>query len=119
MKYESGIQDFYTLRKQCLDSGKLFEDPEFPATNKSLFYSAQTEPAHYEWKRPKDICGGKTQPKFSIESFSRFDVVQGELGDCWFLAAIANLTENEQLLSRVICKDNSFDENYAGIFHFR
>ena len=111
----TNIQDFYKIQQQCLESGNLFEDPEFPATNDSLFHS-HTSDARFEWLRPKEIC---KDPKFFVDGYSRFDVRQGDLGDCWLLAATANLTLNPKVFFRVVCEDNSLEENYAGIFHFR
>jgi len=35
------------------------------------------------------------------------------------LAATANLTQESNLFFRVIPAEQSFEENYAGIFHFR
>ncbi|KAL7037834.1 hypothetical protein ACKWTF_009373 [Chironomus riparius] len=109
------VQDFYALRQQHINSGKLFEDPEFPAADKSLFYSRQSTIKRYKWLRPFEIC---EHPRFFVEGFSRFDARQGELGDCWFLAAAASLTLNPKLFSRVVYNDNSFVKDYCGIFHF-
>jgi calpain len=59
-------------------------------------------------------------PQFFVEGASRFDVNQGELGDCWLMAAIANLTLNKSCFQRVVPHDQNFsDGSYAGIFHFR
>lgn len=55
-------------------------------------------------------------PQLIYEGQSRFDVVQGELGDCWLLAAAANLTLRDELFYRVVPPDQSFTENYAGGF---
>uniref|UniRef100_A0A8D1MHQ7 Calpain catalytic domain-containing protein n=1 Tax=Sus scrofa TaxID=9823 RepID=A0A8D1MHQ7_PIG len=113
-------QDFETLRQQCLDSGVLFKDPEFPACPSALGYkdlgphSPQTQ--GIVWKRPTELC---PSPQFIVGGATRTDVCQGALGDCWLLAAIASLTLNEELLYRVVLPDQNFQENYAGIFHFQ
>ncbi|KAK0170184.1 hypothetical protein PV328_010777 [Microctonus aethiopoides] len=109
------IQDFNTLRQECLSRGELFEDPEFPAVDSSLFFSKRPD-RYIEWKRPMEIA---QDPQLFVEGFSRFDVQQGELGDCWLLAAVANLTMYPNLFFQVVPEDQSFEENYAGIFHFR
>ncbi|CAH1119743.1 unnamed protein product [Phaedon cochleariae] len=108
-------EDFYKLRDQCLQNGTLYEDPDFPAVDSSLFYSQRPD-RYYEWKRPAEIVN---DPQFFVEGYSRFDVQQGELGDCWLLAAAANLTLYRRLFFQIVPDDQDFDDKYAGIFHFR
>ncbi|XP_037806995.1 calpain-A isoform X2 [Lucilia sericata] len=111
---QTEVQDFETIRRQCLENGSLFEDPLFTASNESLMFSRRPD-RHIEWLRPHEIVD---DPQFFVEGYSRFDVQQGELGDCWLLAATANLTQDSNLFFRVVPPDQSFDESYAGVFHF-
>ncbi|XP_004917296.1 calpain-3 isoform X2 [Xenopus tropicalis] len=106
---------FEELRKKCLQRNFHFQDREFPPDESSLFYS-QSFPIKFEWKRPPEIC---ENPQFILGGANRTDICQGDLGDCWFLAAIACLTLNEKVLFRVIPPDQNFTDNYAGIFHFQ
>ncbi|KAK1338973.1 hypothetical protein QTO34_019642 [Cnephaeus nilssonii] len=137
-------QDFVTLQQRCLAQKCLFEDHVFPAGVQALGspeLSQKTEVKAIAWKRPKEIC---ENPRFIIGGANRTDICQGELGQVWrqdsehhlncalrrsgaacregtagFSAAIACLTLHEHLLFRVIPHDQSFIENYAGIFHFQ
>ncbi|XP_041959551.1 calpain-9 [Alosa sapidissima] len=108
-------RSFEEIRQDCLRRKVLFEDPDFPAVDSSLFYS-QSVPINFEWKRPKELC---KNPKFILDGASRTDICQGQLGDCWLLAAIASLTLCEETLARVVPHDQDFDHGYAGIFHFQ
>uniref|UniRef100_A0A8C5KE21 Calpain-3 n=1 Tax=Jaculus jaculus TaxID=51337 RepID=A0A8C5KE21_JACJA len=117
LKFEG--QDFVLLKQRCLAQKCLFEDRVFPAGTQALGSHELSQKAKMKaitWKRPKEIC---ENPRFIIGGANRTDICQGDLGDCWFLAAIACLTLNERLLFRVIPHDQSFTENYAGIFHFQ
>ncbi|XP_026146903.1 calpain-3b isoform X2 [Carassius auratus] len=109
------LKDFQELRDKYVLKKVLFEDPLFPAQDSSLFYSEKF-PLKLEWKRPSDIC---SNPQFILGGANRTDICQGDLGDCWLLAAIACLTLNDVVLKRVVPHDQSFIENYAGIFHFQ
>ena len=114
--FEVAPQDFGLLYAECRDNNKLFEDPTFPA-NDSSFYLNGRGSRKFKWLRPSEIV---SDPKFFSDGKSRFDVCQGEIGNCWFLAAVANLTMSPRQFDRVVPPEQSFAEgSYAGIFHFR
>ncbi|KAM4693240.1 calpain-8 isoform 2-T2 [Discoglossus pictus] len=113
-------QDYETLKAQCLASKTLFKDENFPAVPTALGYrdlapnSAKTR--GIVWKRPSEIC---STPHFIVDGATRGDICQGALGDCWLLAAIASLTLDQNILAQVLPENQSFEKDYAGIFHFR
>ncbi len=39
-------------------------------------------------------------------------------GDCWLLAAVANLSLYEDLMEQVVPSDQDFDAGYCGLFRF-
>ena len=104
------------------DNNILFTDRHFPI-NKALGY----DDPKVKWLRPHEIC---SDPKFfsgGLEKASQFDVVQGELGDCWFLSAVAVVSMRPELLDKVVenLTEQSFDKNhedpdrrYTGQFNF-
>lgn len=51
LRTRGSVQDFNQLRQECLSGGHLFEDPEFPASDSSLYYSKRPD-RYIEWKRP-------------------------------------------------------------------
>uniref|UniRef100_A0A3B3X1H5 Uncharacterized protein n=1 Tax=Poecilia mexicana TaxID=48701 RepID=A0A3B3X1H5_9TELE len=114
-------QQYSTLKRQCLQSGLLFEDPRFPATDDSLFHQGNRI-GRVVWKRPQELC---EDPHLFVDGISAHDLHQGQLGNCWFVAACSSLASRESLWQKVIpdWKEQEWDtekpDSYAGIFHFR
>ncbi|XP_026525257.1 calpain-9 [Notechis scutatus] len=111
----SSGQTYQELKLECQQKGTLFEDCDFLANDSSLFYNDKP-PIPFVWKRPGEIV---KDPQFILGGATRTDICQGDLGDCWLLAAIASLTLNEKVLARVIPQNQDFGPDYAGIFHFQ
>ncbi|XP_046746435.1 calpain-A-like [Diprion similis] len=112
-------QVFLNLKQECLSEQVLFEDPKFPAADSSLFPSGIPTgkfSGNVVWKRPKEIV---SNPQFFVDGVSRFDAKQRDFSDCWVIAALSSLAMRPKLLYKVVPKDQSFQEDYAGIFHFR
>ncbi|XP_009331962.1 PREDICTED: calpain-13 [Pygoscelis adeliae] len=111
-------QDFNRLRALCLSQGLLFEDATFPAHVSSIGPNLLPEDKlrRIQWKRPTEL---QRNPYLIMDGVSRFDIMQGEIGDCWMLAALGSVTLQKQFLENVLPKDQGFQDDYAGIFHFR
>uniref|UniRef100_A0A8C2FXF7 Calpain 1, (mu/I) large subunit b n=1 Tax=Cyprinus carpio TaxID=7962 RepID=A0A8C2FXF7_CYPCA len=113
-------QDYEELKRECLESSKLFEDPCFPTVPQSLGFKElapnSSKTRGVQWIRPTELSNN---PQFIVGGATRTDICQGALGDCWLLAAIASLTLNDRLLHRVVPHGQSFTDEYAGIFHFQ
>ncbi|KAJ3662394.1 hypothetical protein Zmor_006745 [Zophobas morio] len=105
-------QNYLKLRRSHVQNKTLFSDENFAPKNIAMTKIK----GEVVWKRPFEIV---ENPQFIIDGATRFDIDQGQLGDCWFLAATANLTTNEKLFCMVVPNDQNFSQDYAGIFHFR
>ncbi|KAK2189237.1 hypothetical protein NP493_113g04032 [Ridgeia piscesae] len=113
-KFDTDQGTYDELKSRCVQDGILFEDDAFPAVEKSIYFSRFVS-THVRWKRPKEIC---EHPQFIVDGVGRFDMDQGELGNCWFVAAAVTLATKPNLLHRVVPADQSFHKDYAGIFRF-
>ena len=113
-------QDFKKLKKELLQSKRLFEDPKFPAVEGSLYKFNVPEYFNYNrisWKRPHQII---SNPKFIENGISPEDLFQGQLGDCWFIAGAVLMATVPEFFKVVVPDDQSFDKgDYCGMFHFR
>jgi len=76
-------------------TGKKFEDPEFPTTDNSLYKNPPGEYQNVQWKRPSEFC---KSPELFISGVESGDVIQGALGDCYFLGALSVVATRNDLL---------------------
>jgi hypothetical protein len=107
-------QSYTEIKRKCLESNALFEDNKFPAKKSSLGKTPLQK--NVVWKRPSEICDN---PQFIVNSIEPNDIDQGSLGNCWFISAAAAVASNDEYINKVIPPNQSFDEEYAGIFYFR
>ncbi|VDP82670.1 unnamed protein product [Echinostoma caproni] len=84
--------------KEQQSRGELFQDPFMPAVDSTIRKTLSPHARQYEWLRPHQLTHS---PKFIIDGISRFDIRQGEIGDCWFLAALSSLSMHPNLLEQV------------------
>ncbi|XP_014681008.1 PREDICTED: calpain-9-like [Priapulus caudatus] len=112
----TACSEYARLKQETFASGILFEDHDFPADVASLYHRHKPSLGPIVWKRPREIC---QNPKFITKSATRFDIKQGQLGDCWLLTAVSCLTITPRLFRNVVPPNQFFHRNYAGMFVFR
>ncbi|THU49490.1 hypothetical protein C4D60_Mb06t10110 [Musa balbisiana] len=91
-----------------------FTDQDFPPNDRSLY----VDPVVSEWMRPTDLVKIRcisSRPCLFSGSVNSSDVCQGRLGDCWFLSAVAVLTEVSRISEVIITPE--FNEE--GIYTVR
>ncbi|CAL8104586.1 unnamed protein product [Calicophoron daubneyi] len=114
-KMESAKEPYEKMIAQAKKDQRLWEDPDFPASDASIGDPKLEQKV--EWKRPKEI---NPEAQVFVGGFSRLDIEQGALGDCWLLASISSIANYPALFDHVIPKDqNMQDPTYAGVFRAR
>jgi len=115
-------QKYAKLRKHHQELGVPWTDSIFPASNASIGLKKSKELQGVEWRRISELCNN---PRLVKDGVGRHDVVQGKLGNCWFVAAASVLAGIDKLWEKVIpdVQDQEWDaENpgkYSGVFRFR
>uniref|UniRef100_UPI00398EDDC2 uncharacterized protein n=1 Tax=Pristiophorus japonicus TaxID=55135 RepID=UPI00398EDDC2 len=90
--------DYQNIIEELELTGELWEDPEFLPEPSSLTYE-DVAPKGIEWIRILDL---HENAFFMTDGVSKSDIVQGELGDCWFWASVATIANSKRLTERVI-----------------
>jgi len=100
-----GQSEIELLKKYAGKDG-LFRDPDFPADCTSLFIDGEAPEGHIpanmvQWLRPAEyvppLAEGRA-PCIFTDAANPGDVVQGGLGDCWFLSALSCVASRPDLL---------------------
>ena len=92
----------------CKSSGEYFVDDGFPPAQKSLFYDPDDPDNHghlqvSKWLRPHQILSESRQISWTVfRTPFPSDIIQGVLGNCWLLSALAVLAEREELVRKVM-----------------
>jgi len=121
---ESGYEKIKDeLLRQGAEKGRtyVYVDRRFPATIDSLYKQGMQPHQDYDyiqWLRPHRFT---PYPTMFRDGTSSEDIVQGMLGNCWWLSACASISQSKRKMQVVIPPGQSCygQPDYAGIFRFR
>ena len=96
------------IRQKLKENKTNFIDIEFPPVESSIYPASESQPFGQPivWKRPKDFMvvdesQGLNSPEVFFKKIEPDDIKQGQLGDCWFMCALASLAEMSHLVERL------------------
>ena len=117
-KLEQDEKNMEKFVQDTIASGKPYTDPDFPPEQSSLFDPRIDEVdleafQSFSWKRASAIFPNGAVFEGGVEPN---DINQGQLGDCYFLAALSSLAEFED---RVKAMFVTKEVNAAGIYMVR
>jgi len=116
--------NYAKLRKHHQELGVPWTDHTFPPNHTSIGIKKAGELSGVEWRRAGDLSPDPG-PRLVKDGVGRHDVVQGKLGNCWFVAAASVLAGVEKLWERVVpdAEDQDWDPaqpgKYSGVFRFQ
>ncbi|XP_055880673.1 calpain-2 catalytic subunit-like isoform X1 [Biomphalaria glabrata] len=117
MSFDQEFNEFVN----SIPPGYLFEDLDFPADVNSLFFKPVLPSGNLiQWMRPYQLVEDGTVPELVSYSVSSNDIMQGILGDCWFLSCCAAISKKKRLVNKVVPKNQVlYGPSYRGVVRFR
>eukprot|EP01028_Stygiella_incarcerata_P010561 TRINITY_DN5505_c0_g1_i3.p1 TRINITY_DN5505_c0_g1~~TRINITY_DN5505_c0_g1_i3.p1 ORF type:complete len:1778 (-),score=493.56 TRINITY_DN5505_c0_g1_i3:1948-7179(-) len=108
--------------EECKERGTPFCDPDFPANESSIFMDEKkpTPKAGLKsvakWKRISEIS---PKPQLFIDGANPGDVIQGGLGDCWFLSALSVIAVNHERVKALFLYPTVEEHGVFGVRFFK
>ncbi|CAF1042665.1 unnamed protein product [Rotaria sordida] len=108
---------FHRIQSYCRKNKIHFVDDQFPPSSGSIGYINHS----YQWLRISQIRSLSLTDRFLswsvyLSSSEPSDIQQGELGDCWLLAALALITERPEMLEHIVLTK---EVNAQGVYLIR
>ena len=109
-------EKYHNALTQIDATGEQFTDPEFVTDQQALCgysidFNRRSQMQQFVFKRSSDYFG---EDALVYDTLSPGDIIQGQLGDCYFLAAISSIAENPDRLKRLfLTTENKGDGLFA------
>ncbi|EGD82440.1 hypothetical protein PTSG_03086 [Salpingoeca rosetta] len=91
--------------RECTATGRAYVDHAFPPSDKSISGSLRTA-QEIRWKRLLEF-ERRQEPLVVHDRPAPLDVVQGQIGNCWFISALSVLAEREELVRNLFFTQNT------------